>query len=344
MTFLLDTEDTGMSLNELKTLTSSLISHTFLEEREEEQTECQLTEQDIEVERKAEVLPEGVKEESIVGVASVQTSEQIDSELPQGNGWDYCDIESTYRSCYGLRKVFDMVERTLLDSFKQLKNNFGVIGKCLWFFDCYAPSLRLFPEFNEFTDVYQYALAKFGIKKTTVCNLIRIYKEFCNTRGNLKSWYADYSISQLFEMLPLSYGEYVKIKPDWTIAQIREYKKSLHSVQTSGQRMFNVGMKMLIQESSTETVKTMQALPQGENHSDVGIVKSPKVEEIVETKEVAQVEEVTLSESQDTSGTVYVHFASEIEFTRWYYDNFDKLEVYPLTISYHVNSNSEEKE
>lgn len=83
--------------------------------------------------------------------------------------------------------------------------------------------------------------ANLGLDKSTVSRCINVYREFnakddCIRMGNYESHglamdlserWKDYSYTQLCEMLPLTEDQRKKIKPDMTVKQIREYKKSL---------------------------------------------------------------------------------------------------------------------
>jgi len=76
---------------------------------------------------------------------------------------------------------------------------------------------------------------KFGLCRTTVYNYLEVVDTFA-TYIDDKDKDPDYSINaeakefqfwQLIEMLPLSYSERLKVKPNWTREEIRAYKKEL---------------------------------------------------------------------------------------------------------------------
>jgi hypothetical protein len=72
-----------------------------------------------------------------------------------------------------------------------------------------------------------------GLERTQVSRLMNVVSEFGDKLiGFAEKWKA-YNYSQLSEMLSLTSEQRKKVKPDWTIKQIREYKKSL--VATSQQ-------------------------------------------------------------------------------------------------------------
>lgn len=74
---------------------------------------------------------------------------------------------------------------------------------------------------------FAYCYEKFGLDKSQVSRYMNIVDEFGDGgRGFKKAW-DKFSYSQLCEMLPLSAKERDPIKPNWTIKQIRDYKKTL---------------------------------------------------------------------------------------------------------------------
>lgn len=125
------------------------------------------------------------------------------------------------------------VKQTLQD-LNDIKKSFFVIG------------FRL-NEANEFgyysalgyKDIYELAADKFGFEKTSTKNLMAINLVYCDHyRGGkdykrytmfLSDNYDKYSQTQLVEMLPLSDGERKNIPVDFTISELREYKKLLKS-------------------------------------------------------------------------------------------------------------------
>lgn len=209
---------------------------------------------------------------------------------------------------YGERYDYTRLEIALYYSLQDLKSNFIRIGQILYM-------LRESP--NPFCTNMEYSAARFGLSKTTAYNLVGIYERFATPDGQLKPQYEKMSFSHLSEWLSFSDEEIEKYKRTCTtVAEIRALKKSLRS-------------SVIIEVTPTS-------------------LKSEALESDIETKEIEKIETVTNTkeikphEPQGTSGTVYFHFDSEIEFTRWYYDNFDKLEIYPLTVCYFEKAISEE--
>ena len=92
---------------------------------------------------------------------------------------------------------------------------------------------------KEYLDVYDYAGAELGFKKSSVKNFIAISDTFCHVDKGcptmfLEDKYEKFKYSQLCEMLSLSESQRSKVSPDMTVREIREFKKELTG-QTSGQ-------------------------------------------------------------------------------------------------------------
>ena len=90
-----------------------------------------------------------------------------------------------------------------------------------------------------FDDFYEFCEANFHLSRSTVSRHINLFLRFSMRNGKYETptmfiadrW-KDYSYSQLCEMLPLKDKQIQEIKPEMTIEQIREYKKSLKQKNT----------------------------------------------------------------------------------------------------------------
>ena len=69
----------------------------------------------------------------------------------------------------------------------------------------------------------------FGLDRSSVSRLVNVVDEFCDERGQIKEEYKKYKYSVLCEMLPLSIKQREKISLEWTVSQVRDYKKYLAS-------------------------------------------------------------------------------------------------------------------
>lgn len=83
---------------------------------------------------------------------------------------------------------------------------------------------------NNFFAVCEY---EFGLEKSVVSRLMNVVDEFGNGSKGLKKEFAKYKYSVLVEMLNLSPDERKGVKSEWTVSQVRDYKKTL--VATSQQ-------------------------------------------------------------------------------------------------------------
>ena len=85
-----------------------------------------------------------------------------------------------------------------------------------------------------YDDFYECVQKNFGLDKSAVSRCISVWKEFAAYDENSysrKMWiderYANYSYSQLAEMLPLKQEERRRVTPDMSVREIREFKKNL---------------------------------------------------------------------------------------------------------------------
>lgn len=85
---------------------------------------------------------------------------------------------------------------------------------------------------------FAYCFDTFGLDKTQISRYMNIVDEFGNEAIGFTTAWNKYSYSQLCELLPLTPEQRKKVKPVWTIKQIREYKKSL--VATSQQEKIDI--------------------------------------------------------------------------------------------------------
>lgn len=72
---------------------------------------------------------------------------------------------------------------------------------------------------------YDLFIRFYGISKTNIKNCLRVYKKFWVVCSHVD--YENFSFSQLVEMCTLTTAEMHEITPDWTVRQIRDYKKHL---------------------------------------------------------------------------------------------------------------------
>ncbi len=77
-----------------------------------------------------------------------------------------------------------------------------------------------------YADIFELAMDKFNISQPTANRFMNICKEFSvdHDSPELDEKFVDYSVSQLFEMLPMDEEKREQITPDMTVRQIREMK------------------------------------------------------------------------------------------------------------------------
>lgn len=82
-------------------------------------------------------------------------------------------------------------------------------------------------EEDGYTNIYEFAQDKFNISQPTATRFINLCTEFSvgHDSPELDERYLDFSVSQLFEMLPMKQEEKEQITSDMTVKEIREIKK-----------------------------------------------------------------------------------------------------------------------
>lgn len=76
-------------------------------------------------------------------------------------------------------------------------------------------------------NIYEFARDKYNISQSTATRFINLCTEFSvgHDSPELDERYMDFSVSQLFEMLPMKEDEKEQVTPDMTVKEIREIKK-----------------------------------------------------------------------------------------------------------------------
>lgn len=79
-----------------------------------------------------------------------------------------------------------------------------------------------------YSNIYEFAYDKFKMSQSTVTRSIQLCQAFSVNHDSpeLEEKYADFNISQLFEMLPMQLEQIETVTPDMTVRQIREIKKN----------------------------------------------------------------------------------------------------------------------
>ena len=103
----------------------------------------------------------------------------------------------------------------------EIKTRFVFIGDKL-------REIQQFKYYEKFgyTDIVEFAEHVFGFGKSTTYSLININRMFCNGNSLLPE-YKDFSKSQLEEMSSMLSWQTLSITSDFTVSEIRDYKKAL---------------------------------------------------------------------------------------------------------------------
>ena len=137
-------------------------------------------------------------------------------------------------------------------------------------FHLYEMEASRYHEEIGYNDFYECIEKNFHMDKSAVSRAIAVWREFGASSGMAvkKMWIDDryqmYSYSQLVEMLPLKDVQRRKVHPDMTIAQIREYKKSLKAKKPG-----NVKEK--------HKVPVEKAMPEEKEHQEEKIATSQQI-------------------------------------------------------------------
>ena len=125
----------------------------------------------------------------------------------------------------------------VLEDLAASKTNYFYLGAHLldiWLTRTYA--VHKF-DVNNFSgaNFFDYCKVYFGLDKSQVSRYMNIVSEFGDGLRGFKDEYKEYSYSLLTEMLSLTPEQRKKVKANWTIKQIREYKKELAGVVATSQ-------------------------------------------------------------------------------------------------------------
>lgn len=135
-------------------------------------------------------------------------------------------------SCYDLEAVEELAIASfgyIEEDVRNIKKGYISLGFHLneMWQSCYYEELG-------YEDFYECVEKNFGLDKSAVSRCISVWKEFAAYDENSysrKMWvderYANYSYSQLAEMLPLKQEERRRVTPDMSVREIREFKKNL---------------------------------------------------------------------------------------------------------------------
>lgn len=80
---------------------------------------------------------------------------------------------------------------------------------------------------ENYANIYELVADKFNLSQPTATRFMNICEQFSVNHDSpeLDEQYIEFSMSQLFEMLPMKQDEMSQITPDMTVTQIRDFKK-----------------------------------------------------------------------------------------------------------------------
>lgn len=149
----------------------------------------------------------------------------------------------------------------VLEDLAASKTNFFYLGAHLldiWLTRTYA--VHHFDVCNySGANFFDYCNVNFKLDKSQVSRYMNIVSEFGDGLRGFKDEYKEYSYSLLTEMLSLTPEQRKKVKANWTIKQIREYKKELagETVATSQPKEKEVVYKIYGELKPSERAKNV---------------------------------------------------------------------------------------
>lgn len=119
----------------------------------------------------------------------------------------------------GYRDSVEIIREELLKT----KKSFIKIG---WYLK-HIQKCNLYSE-DGYQNIYDFAFDKFNLTQPTATRFMQVCEEFSKDHDSpeLDDKYADYSVSQLFEMLPMTEEQKEKVTPATTVRQMRQIKKN----------------------------------------------------------------------------------------------------------------------
>lgn len=126
---------------------------------------------------------------------------------------------------YSLIKKAQSLDNKLFSVFNDVANSYIKIGG-------YLNEMNESKQYEvlDYSSIYEYAVERFNLSKTTCNNFINLYKKFGEETGMwddyaLKEEYEDYSYSQLVELISVNESNLLDYSPKLTIQEIRSIKK-----------------------------------------------------------------------------------------------------------------------
>lgn len=178
-------------------------------------------------------------------------------------------------------------------------------------------------------NIFEYAFQELDLGRSTVYNLLAISRSFVNPSCGLLPEYKDYSYSQLVELLSFKGVELQFADPHLSVRDLRRLKKGEKVYWTDERGTLHDCCLPKLEDIPEEKIQTSGQITSDVFDKEFDDLMSSLDDLISGSKSNCQNEQ----KSEFLDQVVELCFSSEIEFNRWYYDNYDK-EIYPLKISY----------
>lgn len=122
---------------------------------------------------------------------------------------------------------FDALEGQIKRSCDGIERNSFMIAACLYGVKkCFENYHQVTRGQTTYTDLYEYAEALFGFKKTSTKNAINIIEMYFDENGTLKPRFFGFGYSQLVELLPFKAEIPETVTAETTVKAVRELKKA----------------------------------------------------------------------------------------------------------------------
>lgn len=122
---------------------------------------------------------------------------------------------------------FDTFEGQIKRSCDGIERNSFMIAACLYGVKkCFENYHQVTRGQTTYTDLYEYAEALFGFKKTSTKNAINIIETYFDENGTLKPRFFGFGYSQLVELLPFKAEIPETVTAETTVKAVRELKKA----------------------------------------------------------------------------------------------------------------------
>ena len=129
----------------------------------------------------------------------------------------------------GSAKIFDPTKVGYDDSIEIIKEELVKTRKSFVKIGWYLKHIQEGELYKEdgFQNIYDFAFQKFNLSQPTATRFMKVCEKYSvnHDTPELDDKYVDYSVSQLFEMLPMTPEQEEKVTPETTVKEMRQIKK-----------------------------------------------------------------------------------------------------------------------